>query len=157
MTYENNYLAHFGINGQRWGIRRYQNEDGTLTEEGKKRYRVEKDYVSRYDHKTSDPFKEYDQQVDHKQLHPRLNEDARKLIFSKTLGIVMNSPSNVKLRESMRSNLEKELNTRIKGIPDPKNREALVKAYQAYSKDLVSDLMLFNYARYLEEVNKHLS
>lgn len=35
---EKNYLAHHGILGQKWGIRRYQNEDGTLTEEGKKRY-----------------------------------------------------------------------------------------------------------------------
>ena len=34
-------LYHFGIKGQKWGIRRYQNEDGTLTEAGKKRYRVE--------------------------------------------------------------------------------------------------------------------
>ncbi len=31
------YLAHHGIKGQRWGIRRYQNQDGTLTPEGKKR------------------------------------------------------------------------------------------------------------------------
>jgi hypothetical protein len=35
------YLAHHGIMGQKWGIRRYQNEDGTLTPEGKKRYGVE--------------------------------------------------------------------------------------------------------------------
>lgn len=33
------YLIHYGISGQKWGIRRYQNEDGTLTEEGKERYR----------------------------------------------------------------------------------------------------------------------
>lgn len=31
-------LYHYGIKGQKWGIRRYQNPDGTLTEEGKKRY-----------------------------------------------------------------------------------------------------------------------
>ena len=31
-------LKHYGIKGQRWGVRRYQNADGTLTEEGKKRY-----------------------------------------------------------------------------------------------------------------------
>ena len=32
------YLAHFGIKGQRWGVRRYQNSDGSLTSEGRKRY-----------------------------------------------------------------------------------------------------------------------
>lgn len=30
-------LCHYGIKGQKWGVRRYQNEDGTYTEEGKKR------------------------------------------------------------------------------------------------------------------------
>lgn len=38
MTWEQNQLMHFGIPGQKWGIRRYQNEDGTLTEEGRQRY-----------------------------------------------------------------------------------------------------------------------
>ena len=33
-------LYHHGIKGQKWGIRRYQNEDGTLTAEGRKRYDV---------------------------------------------------------------------------------------------------------------------
>ena len=33
-----NYIMHFGINGMKWGIRRYQNPDGTLTPEGKERY-----------------------------------------------------------------------------------------------------------------------
>ena len=31
-------LYHWGIKGQKWGVRRYQNEDGTLTESGKARY-----------------------------------------------------------------------------------------------------------------------
>lgn len=34
-------LYHHGIRGQKWGIRRYQNEDGTLTSLGKSRYNKE--------------------------------------------------------------------------------------------------------------------
>lgn len=33
------YLMHWGIKGQKWGIRRYQNPDGTYTSEGKRRRR----------------------------------------------------------------------------------------------------------------------
>ncbi len=31
-------IYHHGIKGQKWGVRRYQNEDGSLTSAGKKRY-----------------------------------------------------------------------------------------------------------------------
>lgn len=44
----NNYeLYHHGVLGMKWGIRRYQNKDGTLTPKGKKRYNrnVSSDYV----------------------------------------------------------------------------------------------------------------
>ena len=31
-------IMHYGIKGQQWGVRKYQNEDGSLTEAGKIRY-----------------------------------------------------------------------------------------------------------------------
>lgn len=34
----NRELYHHGIKGMKWGVRRYQNKDGTLTDAGKKRY-----------------------------------------------------------------------------------------------------------------------
>lgn len=44
MYYTNNedYLAHHGVLGQKWGIRRFQNEDGSLTTAGKEHYRPDR-------------------------------------------------------------------------------------------------------------------
>lgn len=44
------YLAHHGILGQKWGVRRYQNSDGTLTAAGKKRYNREFERARNKDH-----------------------------------------------------------------------------------------------------------
>lgn len=37
---DNNFLVHYGILGQKWGVRRFQNSDGSLTKAGKERYGV---------------------------------------------------------------------------------------------------------------------
>lgn len=42
MQYESNYIAHHGILGMKWGVRRYQNPDGSLTPKGEKRYNGQK-------------------------------------------------------------------------------------------------------------------
>lgn len=34
----NNELQHHGVKGQKWGVRRFQNADGSLTNEGRRRY-----------------------------------------------------------------------------------------------------------------------
>lgn len=40
-------LTHHGIKGMKWGVRRYQNEDGTLTAAGKKRKNITADQIQK--------------------------------------------------------------------------------------------------------------
>lgn len=38
IVYTDEFLAHHGVKGMKWGVRRYQNADGSLTAAGKRRY-----------------------------------------------------------------------------------------------------------------------
>jgi hypothetical protein len=52
----NNELTHWGVKGQKWGVRRYQNKDGSLTPAGKKRYDDVNDGQTRKTKIPSNPY-----------------------------------------------------------------------------------------------------
>lgn len=56
MLYDTN-LYHYGVKGMKWGIRRYQNKDGSLTSAGKKR--ISKQYKKEVDKATKVARKTY--------------------------------------------------------------------------------------------------
>lgn len=90
-------LAHFGIKGQKWGVRRYQNPDGTYTDAGRKRYgfksrrkKVEKIYKNKEEaieardlkyinaHKSDYTTKELNDLMNRINTEQRLSEMANK-------------------------------------------------------------------------------
>ena len=76
--YNKKELYHHGIKGQKWGVRRYQNEDGTLTAAGQKRYGTQEkaDYasLSRKQKKAVKQFEKSQRQEAHKKSRSEYNK-----------------------------------------------------------------------------------
>lgn len=91
MWYVGGELYHHGIKGQKWGERRYQNPDGTYTEEGKRRYFSDK-YGAAYGSKkykrkmSLDNYnytKDYKQQMRDRRKNKESKEDVAKRLREK--------------------------------------------------------------------------
>lgn len=51
------YLIHYGVEGMKWGVRRFQNADGTLTPAGKRRYAIADKRLTKRHNYISDKLK----------------------------------------------------------------------------------------------------
>lgn len=86
MKHEDNSLKHFGIPGMKWGIRRYQNSDGTLTAAGKKRYgsleglkRSQKNEAKKHRAASSFTESELKEEISRQKLEKEWNDRNREL------------------------------------------------------------------------------
>lgn len=76
---DNNQLQHWGIKGMKWGVRRYQNEDGSLTAAGIKRYNRDADEKG-YDRASGSGARYKVVGEGKKQRNERLNADAARYV-----------------------------------------------------------------------------
>ena len=78
VPYSSDYLMHFGIKGQKWGIRRYQNPDGTLTDAGKKHYYGDKNANDYDDYYLSMKQREHFNNVTEKEFNSAYKRTAKE-------------------------------------------------------------------------------
>lgn len=135
-------LYHHGILGQKWGVRRYQNSDGTLTEAGKKRYsnaierRYKEEntgngrYISSYRTNRIGVKKEFLKEWQNSKEYKKWM-DLEWKVFNKYDG----DAKAITKRES-------DEIIRLEGIADKKKQEIWERTYDKYAEALIKDLDL---------------
>lgn len=132
-----NELYHWGVKGQKWGVRRYQNKDGTLTDKGKKRYARdarEKEF-SKYDEESGKYYKQSkkngrtDLDADASRYVKEDMERTKRLVdSSKNLSSELKRANDQAIKETPKTRLDLSGMT-DKELRDQINRELLERQY----------------------------
>lgn len=130
-------LYHYGVKGQKWGIRRYQNPDGSLTAEGKQHYKKDTVFVSGAS-KTTDPNSPYYR----KELHQKVREKLNEYMNAKVKFVVGDAPGiDSQVQDYLRDSKYKNVivfgpeKIRYLSNPDWKTKPIKSNEYEPMSKE----------------------
>lgn len=134
-------LWHFGVKGMKWGVRRYQNEDGTLTPEGREHYlNKSKTALTRNGRIKANHI---------------LYSDGRKIV-EKEVQNLLDMPANTKEEKAAKAKAQDEFFTRLNLFSDAMDlsvlrsqpkwyKQKLDEMIKTYGKDKVNEVKDFNY------------
>lgn len=138
-----NELMHYGVMGMKWGVRRYQNPDGTLTDEGKAHYGAGDGAFVKTSLKT-------------RKLEKKFGKESMQARQSRASDVERSYENNWWKSYNTASD---EFNRRIDGINqkykglnfnDPTNRDEHIKYVKEVNemwKDVYTDVLLTDYGR----------
>ena len=166
---EDEELQHWGIKGQKWGVRRYQNKDGSLTPEGKKRLskeyekritKVSKDIEKSNDKRTVDAYGKAIDELNNGPLQKYNNNYAKKLGKKADTHDFMNDEKYNNGIDKMIDDLtEKHYNTAlardIENHPDYKKAKELCDKYGMTSFDELAKITTKEYDDILKRQINH--
>ena len=108
----NNELTHWGIKGQKWGRRRYQNPDGSLTAAGRERYGSTENFDKRYE-------KDIKREAEAMKVSRNQMADVNKSVQQ------INNAKQSKKEKKAKNELDEQIREKVYKMSDQELREAV--------------------------------
>lgn len=138
-------LCHYGIKGQKWGVRRFQNKDGTLTNAGKRRYDKIKDLLSNHQTNVKNKYKDlgYTDEEAEKAAKRRINsEKAVAAVAAVAIVSVAAYAANKSIRRRIDGVIKSgEILQRIEGVGKPELHDSFYVAKGKHDKKRYAGLL----------------